>query len=339
MKKIVSICFLMIITLFSFSFVGCKENYTRENVNTLYEEVLTYVGDSSGFLTVGVDESKVKQTSTIEEDKAYIFSLCYDNFVCASGGLFFSVASRQGKDITYTLRDFTQEEINLTYEKLVAVRDASNVVASNKTVFETSSGNLCYRELVVSCNNLIEKLNDLNSSFSSLYFSHYSTSYVEGDLSNGELKDILSYGIQSLSFVSYNYELRNFEFSNPYGEVKTWYDGTSKLKSSNEKVVRTLSKIKASDLTTSLTSEKVNQIRIIIESIQMDREGYANEYKVYQKALDSVDIVKYFKATNENAYVQSLSAKEQSCFEIIDNFLNGRYVGLSSAINNIVSYL
>lgn len=337
MKKIFSICFLMILTLFSFSFVGCKENYTKDNVNSMYKEVLSYVGDSEGFLNVGVDEAKVKQEATIQEDKAYIFPLCYDNFVLASGGLFFGVASRLEMDITYTLRTFSQDEVNLVYGKIKAVRDSSIEVARNRSIFESSGGNLMYRELVVACNDLIEKLNDLNNTFSPMYFSHYFTGYTEGELSSGELKDVLFYGLQSVSFVTYNYELKNFEFSNPYGEVKTWYDGTILLKEENESIQELSSKIRKEDLTNGMTIETKNQVISIIERIQNEREGYADEYTTYQKALDNVDIVEYIKASNKTAYVQSLSEREKACFEVMDRFINGRYKGFSFALNSIVT--
>ena len=336
MKKIISICFFMVLTLFSFTFVGCGENYSANSINTLYNEVLSYVGDESGFVKAGVDENKVKQTTTWTDDKAYIFPLCYDNFITASSGLFFSVASRHEKDISYTLRDFSQEELNITYQKIKAVRDASIDVASNKSIFEGSYGNLKYRELVVSCNKLIEALNDLNSTFSPIYFSHYFVGYTENELSDGELKDVLSYSIQALSYVAYNYELVNFEFSNPYGEVTTWYNSTSQLKPLNDQLTLIIQKLKLSDLTSSMTTTTKNQIIASIQRIQNERDGYADEYSNYQKALNNVDITSYFKATNKTAYLQSISEREQSYFAIIDRFLNGRYSGMYSAVHKIV---
>ena len=340
MKKIVSICFFIVLTLFSFTFVGCGESYSADNINSLYKEVLVYVGDESGFVKAGVDENKVKQTTNWSDDKAYIFPLCYDNFMSASSGLFFSVASRHGKDISYTLREFSQDEINTTYKKIKAVRDASIDVASNKSIFEGSKGNLKYRELVVSCNKLIEALNDLNNAFSPIYFSHYFVGYTENELSDGELKDVLSYSIQSLSYVTYNYELVNFEFSNPYGEVTSWYNSTSQLKTLNEQLYSTLQKLKQNDLTSGLSNYEKNQIIATIQNIQNERDGYADEYSNYQNALNNVDITSYFKATNKTAYLQSISEREQSYFAIIDRFLNGRYNGMYTAIHGIVqSYL
>ncbi len=335
MKKIVSICFLLIIALTPLVFVGCGASYSREDVNTLYNEILSFVGDEKGFVKVNIDESKTFQETTKEDDKAYIFPFCYDNFLSSSAGLFFEVASRQGKDISYTLRNFTQEELNSTYEKLKDVRDASITVASNKSIFESSNGNLKYQELVVSCNNLIEKLNTLNDYFSPAYFSHYYTGYTTGELSDGELKDVLAYGIQALSSVSYNYELKNFEFSNPYGEIMTWYNGTTLLKKSNERIESIMAKLRKDDLTTGMSTDTMNNIIAIIQKIQNEKDGYASDFAIYQKALNKVDIVKYFKASNKTAYRQSLDKSEQSCFELIDRFLGGRYEGMSSALSNI----
>ena len=224
MKKFITICILFVLSLSVFALTGCGTNYTPNDINSMYKEVLTYVGDEQGFLQVGVNTEKVVQETSLQNDKAYIFPLCYDNFLSAEAGLFFGVASRQEKDITYTLRKFTQDELNKTYEKLKAVRDASMSVASNRSIYESSNGNLKYRELVVSCNVLIERLNDLNDTFSPIYFDHYFSGYMAGELSDGELKDVLFYDLQVLSQVAYDYELKHFEFSNPYGEIKTWYD-------------------------------------------------------------------------------------------------------------------
>lgn len=336
MKKFITICILFVLSLSVFALTGCGTNYTPDDINSMYREVLTYVGDAQGFLQVGVNKEKVVQASSLQNDKAYIFPLCYDNFLSAEAGLFFGVASRQEKDITYTLRKFNKDELNKTYEKLKDVRDASMSVASNRSIYESSKGNLKYQELVVSCNNLIEKLNALNDYFSPIYFEHYFTGYTAGELSDGELKDALFYDLQVLSEVAYDYALKHFEFSNPYGEVKTWYDNSTMLKETNERILETLGKLRKNSLTEGMMSGTKNNIISILERIQLEKTGYKDEFLGYQKALNSVDIVMYSKATNKSAYKQNLDKKEQSCFEIIDRFLNGRYNGMCLALRDIV---
>ena len=325
-----------------FLMVGCNQgNYTVSDVSSLYQEVLSIVGNDDGFLSSKLDTAKVKQADVIEDDKAYIFPLVYDSYIKCSSGLFFGVGQRQGNNISNALGKLQQNELNLIYSKLLAVKSNAQNLINNKVVFETTSGDLYYKEFAMSCNNLISSLYDLNDIYNDYYLKYYFEDFTKNDvvLSNNNLKDVLWYYLEKLSQVTYLYELKNFELTNPYGNISNWYDSTLLLKQFNLLATDVLDNLSQQDLVSGIFNE--DKIRIIdkLNLLQLNLDAYNENYKSYDFALSKVNIKEYINATNKTAYVSSLSNLEQSYYKIIDNFLNGKYESFFDSINLIISLM
>ena len=334
---------MLFVCLFSFSiffFSACNEpNYSKEDVENLYQSIMTDYGLDNYMLDVSIDMDKVVGEGEDETlDKSYIFSRCYSPYVISSSGLIFGVAARQERPtLVYAIQSFNQEEINSVYNGLNKVKLALDAFKKAKTVFENSGGKLYYQETINSLNDLINNLYNLNDDFSKYYFSYYYTDFKnETELHDGSLKDFLWYELCSISKVSFKYEMENFVPSNPYGEINAWFNSTVVLGdfvNSSSQIIEVLNR---TNLVGGLTSSEVSTILNALKSVQAEMTSYEHEYDLYLEALGNINLLEYFNATNKNAYINSCSMLEKSSFNIIDNFISGRYAGFIEAMDKIL---
>lgn len=341
MKKKFAIILICILSFGIFFLTGCNEiNYTREDVEKLYSSIINEYGDDDGLLNLSIDTSLAVEDGIINQDKAYIFPLVYNTYISCASGVFFGSSQRQGKTLIYSINNFEQEEINDIYNKLNGVRESIKSFVSAKYIFENSQGNLYYMETIDALNTLIGDLYSLNNSFSEYYFKYFYTDFSqESTLAEGSLKDFMWYQLCSISKVSFEYELKTFEMSNPYGEIETWFSNTQLIKNFVATAEQAINYLKDDNLLASVFENNKALILDILKNIQYEMAGYESEYSLFLKALNNVNIREYFTATNQEAYKESLSNLEKSSFEIIDSFIEGRYTGFMEGLTSIISFL
>ncbi len=334
MKK----CLIFIaVCLFSFSllFFGCNDtNYSAKQVDSLYNEILLNHADSLGFLNVYIEDDDIQQVSPVENDKNYIFDLFYEDYVSASGGLFFGVGQRQGKSIEYALKNFTNEELNQVYSKLIVVRDCLNVFNDVKYVYQSSYGNMYYEEVILQYNKIIVALNDLNDVFSNYYLQdYYSNFQYQNNVSDGVVKDVIWYGFSLLSKTVYKYDVENFTFSNPYGEVNSWYNNTLILKNYINLYNSVVTKLKKTDITDNIFYKE--QILEVLKSLLNDSNNYNKSYELFLKAINNVSLKEYLQQPNKEIYFETISNLEISYLNYIDNFILNRYSSMFNGLSTI----
>ena len=340
MKKKFSMFLVCCLLLSAIFFSACNEvNYSKDDVENLYQSIMTTYGGDNNMLDVSIDTSLVIGENGDETlDKSYIFSLCYNPYIFSASGLVFGVAARQeSPTLRYAIQYFNQEEINNVYLGLNDVKVALDEFSNAKTVFENSLGELYYQETVDSLNNLINKLYDLNDDFSRYYFNYFYTDFAEETvLYDGSLKDFMWYELCSISKVSFKYELLNFVPSNPYGEINTWFNSTTILRNfvlSSAEIAEQLTK---RNLVSGITQIEVANILSVLKNIQAEMESYEKEYDLFTESLSRVNLKDYFSATNKEAYIESLTNLEKSSFNIINNFIVGRYAGFIEGMEKIL---
>ena len=341
MKKKFALILICILSFGIFFFTGCNEtNYTKEDVENLYSSIIDEYGDDDGLLNLGIDISLVVEGGIINQDKAYIFPLVYNKYISCASGVCFGSSQRQGKTLIYSINNFEQEEINEIYNKLIRVRESIKSFVSAKYIFENSKGNLYYMETIETLNTLISDLYSLNDSFSEYYFKYFYTDFSqESVLAEGSLKDFMWYQLCSISKVSFEYELKTFKMSNPYGEIETWFANTQLIKDFIAISERAINYLKNDNLLAGVFENNKALILDILKNIQYEMSGFESEYSLFLRALNNVNIREYFTSVNQDAYKESLSNLEKSSFEIIDSFIEGRYTGFMEGLTSIINYL
>ncbi len=343
MKKRFALIFLCVLSVCFFALSACNDvNYTKNDIEMLYKQIVSQYGNNQNLLDVSIDTSDFTQSGT--GDRSYIFELCYEPYIASSSGLFFGVAKRQGDTsggtTIFATQNFNQEEINTIYNKLVNVKNNFDVFYDAKTVYEGSQGNLYYKETIEALNNLISSLYDLNDNFATYYFNYYYTDFsTQNTLLDGSLKDFMWYELCAMSKVSFTYELKDLTLSNPNGEVLTWYNNTKTVKDFVQRSSKILDNLNKNNLVDSLFDEQKQTILTVLKNIQVEIPGYESEYSLFEQMVSIVDLKEYFDATNQDSYIQSCPANQQSAYNIINNFLEGRYMGFIEGIEKIMQNL
>lgn len=334
------ICFALIIT--SLLFVGCKEGkYTREDVASLYSSMQTNDKTKQFFnghsLTVDFDAERINISST---DKSYIFPSVYSYYLKSSSDLMFSVVNRLGK-VSYVLKDFKSEQVVDIYEKLSNVNKCMLNLADSKEVYETSNGNLHYKNVIGDYNRLIKSLYSLNDSFARYYFvdAIAKTDFSTDELSDGNVRDMLRYQMLILSKVSFNYELLNFVSNNPLGAITSWYNSTTYLRGYIEVCSATLSNLQNSNDLAQSASPYTQNVLDLFANAQDQEQEYKNEYNLFLKALANFDLKGYFTSANKPAYLEDKPSAQKSSFQVMSNFLQGRYQSHLNALKLANQYI
>lgn len=334
------LCFMLALT--SFAFVGCKDKqYSKDDVasllNTMKTDETTSQFFQGNYVKVNFDPSKISQA---ENDKSYIFSSIYSFYLDSASGLFLSVADRFA-NASYAIADFSGEQITTIYNKLEDVYAKLRTLAASKLIFETSNGNLHYKNVISDYNALIESFYSLNDSFADFYFVDgiAKTNFITEDLSNNNVRDMLRYLLLQISRVSYRYDLLNFIYTNPLGEIVSWYNATTYLKEYVNVCYQTLIDLaNANDLALSI-SPNTTEAKVIFGSFQDQEKQYENEYNLFLEALQNFNVKAYFNSNNKQAYLQNISQVERSSFNVMQNFLKGRYSATINGLKLINGYI
>ncbi|MBQ3048174.1 MAG: hypothetical protein IJD48_04090 [Clostridia bacterium] len=354
MKKIilsVILCFLLILTPLVAS--GCNNNqYTMHDIDKLITTMKTdqdtqqfFVDNANKpngkeyFINVKFDSTKISQTST---DKGYIFPAVYSYYLDCASGLFFNVVDRWEKNTSQIFSDFSAEQINVLYNKLNEVYNKLKELSISKFVFEKSDGTLHYKNVIADYNALIDAAYDLNESFAKFYFVEgiAKTDFQKEDLSNSNVRDALRYILLQSSKVSYKYELLNFIYKNPLGEVNSWYEETSCLSPFIQVCKKTLLGLSDnSDLGKRIiANDDVVYVKLLFSTFFDQEPQYQNEYNMFTDAVNNFDVKAYFNIKNKEAYLQDCSKIEKSSFNIMQNFLTGRYKAVVNSMEYINNY-
>ena len=346
MKKIFFTTILSLILCFcSFGLFGCgASDYSKDDLDSFYTAITTTNKTTSQFfdgdyLKVDFDSEKINISNS--QDKSYIFTLAYQHYLKSSSNLLSSVIDRAGGRISYVVRNFSQKQLNTIYDKFSSVKDALYSLAESKKVFEISDGNLHYKNVIASYNSLINRLYDLNNTFANYYFGYSSTGadFSTDELTDANVRDMLNYQLLKISKVSFEYELLNFMFSNPLGETSTWYDSTTYLKNYVLLAKSTFTILNNSeDLASHIGSNKT-KVLPIFENMQIQEKEFDHEYSNFNQSVNTFNVKAYFASTNKAAYISSCSTKEQSSYEIIRNFLTGRYSAYTTGLTEVLNYM
>ncbi|NCB48128.1 MAG: hypothetical protein EOM55_00635 [Clostridia bacterium] len=333
-KKISVIGVFCVIIISSFLFCACnEENYSKADVDTIYSAILDDYCDTKGYIDININASKVVHTEAVSDDKYYIFPYILDNYVSFSSGLVFSVASRQN-GILFSLGSFSQKELNDVYAKFSNVLTSLNSLDEIKNIYENSDGYLQYDELINAYFVLIDNLYSLSDSFSDYYFdSLYSSNFSASNVAKGSLSDLFWFELFSLSKVSYIYDLKNMNSIESEGEVVTWFNNTRVLKTFVNDSADILSALKLNnDLSygTNLT-HKTNLAGIISNMLDL-KSAFERDFNNFVIASSGFFLNEYLNATNRTSYLQNCSEFENSKFNLINEFILGRYEAFLSGI-------
>lgn len=341
MKKFFLSTFLcLIMCVCCFGLMGCNgSNKTKDDIDSLFTSMKTETQTADFFdgnyLKITFDSTKLNLTSS---DKSYIFPQVYSHYLTASSSLFCGVIDRVGTSI---FKSFTQSQINSIYFRLNAVKNSLLELSQDKYVYELTNGSLHYKNVIASYNTLIQNLYELNDAFAEFYFVE-NLGYIDfssSTLKDGNIKDMLRYQLLNVSKVSFNYELLNFMFDNPLGEINTWYNSTTTLKSFVELAKLTNDELgNRENLADHIGSNSQHVLRLFT-NMQDQQDEYFQEYSNFIRSVSSFNVKSYFSAANKPAYIENSSYKQQSYFNLIQNFISGRYKAYTSGISSVLSYM
>lgn len=342
-KAFWSILICVIVFAFTLGLSGCGEkNYTKDDIGNLYQTIKTSEKTAQFFSTntlqVTFDDDKVDVFS--DSDKSFIFSSVYQNYLFASSSLLSGVIDRVGM-ISYAVKDFSQEQKNDFYLKLQSVYKSLKTLSENKAIFETTSGNLHYKYVLNSYNNVLSSLYNLNTAFANYYFVKGVglVDFSSATLSDGNVRDMISYQNLIISKVSFRYELLNFEPSNPLGAITDWFENTQILKSYVELCQTAVDELSSVDKLPDRIGSDAPYVLNLFVNMQGQESEYLQEYNIFAVSLGGVNLKNYFKSPNKSAFLLGCSDTAQSCFQIMQNFLDGRYLGYYQGLSQVLGYI
>lgn len=323
---------------------GCGGGKTAEEVNSLFETVQANY-TTNNFLSVSIDSSKVVPAgSELDSDKAYIFPLVYEKYLTSTSGFVFDIAKRQGGKLVTDANGFTNKELGEIYTSLEALLNSLNTLREEIQVFEQSSGNLHYKELVGTYNNVIQNSINLTSTYSSIYFTHNPLDFSSTDkLSNDSVRNMVWIKLCSLAKVSFEYEVLNQTYELPYGEVLSWYNETDTVSDICSLTATAKSILQNNrDVMTRIAPEYLADTQNYLLNLLQNKSKFDREYALMRNACANVNVREYLSYKTEddrNAYVSTLTTLQQSNVKVIENFMNtrfdGAYNGLSKVVSNI----
>lgn len=325
-------------------FTGCGGGKTVIEVNSLFDTVkTTYVADD--FLDVPVDSSKVVPAgSELDSDKAYIFPLVYEKYLTSTSGFVFDLAKRQNGKLVTDANGFSNKECGEIYTSLETFLNSLNILREEIKVFEQSSGNLHYKELVGAYNTVVQNSINFTLTYSSIYLAHHPLDFSStSNLSNDSVRNMVWIKLCSLAKVSFEYEVLNQTYELPYGEVLSWYNETDTVSDICSLTATTQNLLKNSrDVMTRIPSEYLADTQNYLLNLLQNKSKFDREYALMRNACANVNVREYLSYKTEddrNAYVSTLTSLQQSNIKVIENFMNtrfdGAYNGLSKVVSNI----
>lgn len=346
-KKILSLILCFSLMLACFSFVGCNNGHSKEDVAKLYvsmqqsENTKDFFDNNS--LMVSFSDVPMNET-----DKSYIFEGVYKYYLKSSSCLFFNVVDRFSRmasvssPMAYTVKDFTGAQINDIYNKLSIVNERLTSLNYSKQIYELTNAELHYYEVLNDYNSLIKSLYNLNFAFANYYFNgvgHVDFSKEETELSDSNMKDMFGFILLTLSKVTFNYEVVNFSPTNPLGSVQGWITNSPYMKDYLTLCKATLANFNNADLTLKILSPHEEDIKAHFANMQRSFNPYEVEYNCFLGASEKFNLKKYFVSANREVYLENSSNMEKSNFHVMNNFLNGRYKNLYYGLQGINSWI
>lgn len=326
-------------------FTACDKQTSSQDIYHVYETLKNNHGES-GFLKINIDMSKVvPQGHALGEDKAQIFPGIYDYYLDCSSGFFMSIFARKGNG-TF-LDNYTQEQKNNLLTKIESVSSRLSDLDGEIDVYETTSGNLNYKEVVRSYNLLISSLYELNFYFADLYYSQNSfnfTSYSKIMNCKTNLNDYLWYTLGLVSKVSFDYEVLNYIYANPLQDTTEWVNRSNYTKQTISIAQDLTQKLKQrnDDLTDYLPSTGSSTAHSVLSNMQLEQENYLDEYGLFVETKNSISVKEYVNLkTDEDRenYLNTLNMEKRAKFQIIFYFLDNNYSALVSGLRQVADYI
>ena len=320
---------------------GCGGGKTKEEVNTLFGEICAkYTTDS--FLSVAVDTSKVVPTGEeLASDKAYIFSVMYEKFLTSASGFVFDIARMQEGNLVVDVNNFSNKQCEQIYNSLEVLKSSLDNLDQEIDVFEKSSGNLHYKELIEAYNVAVRSSFNVTKIYSSYYFENNPQDFSRVEnLSNSSIRNMTWWMLATLSEVSFEYEVLNQSFHLPYGEILTWFRDTQTVYdicSLTAKASRILKS--TADVYAKIPSIHVAQTQEYLNNLLQDKSNFDREYKLMRQACTQINVKEYLKLDTDDdkeAFTLRQSSSQQSCLRVLNNFMNIRYAGAYNGLNQII---
>lgn len=344
-KRIFCIVFAILISISALSLVGCQDkDASSSRVAAIAAGITSSYADASGYISVDIDIDKVRDHSvSIDKDKSYVLTSVYEPFLLMSSGLFFTYFKQNGSS-SECFDIFTSEQKKELNSRLSDVKSTLDALNREKYIYETSEGRLRYKEVVKCYNLAIDRLYNLNFYFADIYFvgafdlSSATSLTSLGDKFNGYLWHLVSLS----SRVSFGYEVLNYVYSNPFGDMTGWLEKSVYTNEAKSTLSPIISRLKnTEDLAGSISSASSTALLEILKNIRSKESMLRKNYSTFVYAKSLVDMPTYLSFDTESAresYLARISSMDRSRFNVMFDFMQGSYSALMSAMEQ-VSYL
>ena len=146
-----------------------------------------------------------------------------------------------------------------------------------------------------------------------------------------------------MSRVAFGYEVINYVYSNPFGDITAWLNRSVYTKKALSIGTPMASRMKNTpNLGQSLpASGSVNALNIL-KNIDSEGDAFLSNYSTFVYAKNLLDISSYIKLESDSerqAYLNRCSMQERSRFNIVFNYLNNSYTALLVALSDICEYV
>ncbi len=345
-KRIICIVFAILLSISTVSLVGCQRGEdSSSRVASTASSITTNYADSQGYIEINIDIDKVRDPSvSVDKDKSYVLTSVYEPFLQMSSGLFFSYFKRNGST-SECFDIFTNEQKSVLNGRLVDVKSALDALSREIYIYESSEGELRYKEVVKCYNLAIDRLYNLNFYFADIYFDRigFDLSSVTSLSSLGyKFNDYLWYLVCLSSRVSFGYEVINYVYYNPFGDMTGWLEKSVYTNECKSILSPIISRLKNTDnLADSLSSVSSTDMLDILKNVRSKENMIRKNYSTFVYAKSLIDMPTYLSFDTESAreaYLDRISSMDRSRFSVVFDFMQGSYSALMSAMEHM-SYL
>lgn len=336
MKKLFSILCLLAVCLCSLSLFACSGDKTSSDIISLKNNILENYGNN-GYISITFNEN----VNTLDMND--IFPDVLDKYLTYSSGMFFDNAKFQGDNFGNILNKFSAKERNELYKNLQAVKDNLDSLKNTKTIYEESFGNLKYQELINKYYTVIDSCYSLSENFYNAYSNAFNLDLSNvNNVNHNAVSVAVWQEVARTSKVSYNYNVRCYTPTLPYGSCDAWYVSNNArpcklFVETTDNVVMKLTSHHDLDELVEITSK--TDFATVFGNLQNNSGAFLNEYNNFITAINGVNLNEYFLAVNKTNYVNSLSAIEKSRFNVINRFFAEYYDTEMVALSRINTFL
>lgn len=331
--------------LSTFTLVACKEDNKAGDVAKKTETILSAFS-TDGYISMNIDIEKVRDHSIPrEQDKSYIFESVYYKYLTMSSSLFFNVYKRYGfSDNAFKKFSKKQNETLLLY--LNDVNNSLKNLEHSIDIYESSNGNLLYLEVVNNFNIAIDRMYKLNYYFADVYFASVKLNIQKVtniDEMGSLLNDYLLYISCYMSRVPFGYELINFVYANPFGDMTTWLNKSIYTIETLDILSVMVSRIQQNiDITLVIPSSVKGELLAVLKNIDKEKEVFLKNYSSFVSAKSLIDVQSYLSlntSEEREEYLNRLSIIDRSRYSVVFNFLNNDYTALLNAMDYVSTYV